>query len=374
MAENNEEIPESVSVTLRFDESFSCDHEDIDSDEELTAHRNELKDHYKALNEKIIAQLDLEDYADMSYSWYGPFIEYNYATYDDFIASDYDILANKNPAAMEIVYVGSNYPCEPTATVATTDGAAYPFSEALEDMGIVNKQYTGNGVNVGIIDVGIPYSFVNLVGTTYGTYGGLSNNTTDRYRYHSFKVASVLGGTSGIANGAALYFAQVEQYSDLIEAVEWLIFEKDVNVINKSIGHSGGTYDSVAAYIDYVVETLIVTFVNSAGNDRNQAQNTNLICNASTGLNTICVAASNKDLNIYWRSSYLMTNEWEPHILKPTLTAPGNNIVGINNISGGISGTSYAAPMVTGVIALLMEQFPELKYSPEKVMAILASS
>ena len=38
-----QEEPESLSVTLRFEESFSCDCGEITSDEDLTFHRAELK-------------------------------------------------------------------------------------------------------------------------------------------------------------------------------------------------------------------------------------------------------------------------------------------------------------------------------------------
>lgn len=61
-----------------------------------------------------------------------------------------------------------------------------------------------------------------------------------------------------------------------------------------------------------------------------------------------------------------------PFYLKPTLVAPGAfiNSTGIRNSYNVTSGTSFAAPHVTGAVALLLQKNPELK--PDEVASILA--
>ena len=397
MAENNEEIPESVSVTLRFDESFSCDHENINSDEELTAHRNELKDHYKALNEKIIAQLDLEDYSNFSYSWYGPFIEYTYVTYDKFIVNDYGTLEDKNSAAIECVYIRSNLKYEEEANIGEVydpedEICQYSFLKALKDTGILSNsatslealdslQYRGTGINIGILEQGYPNSFINL------PY--INDSNINEYVYaldpsiHAFNTSSIIGGTKGIASESRLYFANVNASTEwdwansLYDCCNWLI-DKNVNIINMSMYMPGtyGNYDSWTAYADYIVKATKISWIKSAGNFRNnQGEVThNYISTPGAGLNIITVSSNDFDLTISNFSSYLLKEPWESNILKPTLTAPGGNLEDIPNISERISGTSYAAPFVTGIVALLMQQFQDLKYYPEKVLALLTST
>jgi subtilisin family serine protease len=59
---------------------------------------------------------------------------------------------------------------------------------------------------------------------------------------------------------------------------------------------------------------------------------------------------------------------------KPTVVAPGaglNNIPNISNVTGGHSGTSYAAPFVTGVVAAQLQREPNEILKPEGVLGTL---
>ena len=60
----------------------------------------------------------------------------------------------------------------------------------------------------------------------------------------------------------------------------------------------------------------------------------------------------------------------DTYLLKPDVVAPGGKISDIDNIDI-CTGTSYAAPMVTGIIALLMEEFAVLKTNPALVKSVL---
>jgi hypothetical protein len=75
-----------------------------------------------------------------------------------------------------------------------------------------------------------------------------------------------------------------------------------------------------------------------------------------------------------WRDPSSVHNDRE----KPEVAAPGSEIQSTTNSSPWIgsvgSGTSYAAPVVTGISALLMERAPALAVWPEGVKAILMAT
>ena len=63
-----------------------------------------------------------------------------------------------------------------------------------------------------------------------------------------------------------------------------------------------------------------------------------------------------------------------PFYFKPDLVAPGVfvNTTSVNNFYNVTSGTSYAAPHVSGAVALLLNKNPE--FSPEQIKSILVTT
>lgn len=353
------ELKEDIQLVLQYEPTFSCNHIDICSDTDLQEHREELRNHYKLRNESLVSQLDFRDYEEVYASAYGPFITYTYDSMEQLYHSDVGILEEKNDSDLVNVFIELKDK-EDQAT-RNTSSSSYDFSQALLDIGISNPTASGKGIKVGSIESGIPNNYSNLTGKTYETYGTYQT-------LHAFQTSSVYGGTSGIARDVQIYFTSLQSYT-FSACVDWLI-SKNINIINRSNGTATGTYNSNSAYADYIVKETKVSFINSAGN----SGSTNIICNPSTGLNVISVASNdvNKGISSF-SSSGVATNETN-FLLKPTLTAPGGNITNVNNISEGLSGTSFSAPMVTGVVALLMEEFSDLKYHPEAVMSLLCNT
>ena len=144
---------------------------------------------------------------------------------------------------------------------------------------------------------------------------------------------------------------------------------RGVNVINRSNGGASGTYNSQSALVDYVIQSRKITFINSAGNEGD----INKIGHPSTGLNVICVGSNSSNKAIAYSSSAGLSSEYN-FLYKPTLVAPGDKLYDIPNVYSTISGTSFSTPMVTGIVALLMDEYPELKNQPEKVLSILTDS
>ena len=149
--------------------------------------------------------------------------------------------------------------------------------------------------------------------------------------------------------------------------VNALIHEYNFNVINmsRSLNHLG-YYDYYCAYIDYIIRDSHCTFIKSSGNNGLETNPT--ISSPGCGMNVITVGSISANQNVSCFSSWYTSNNF---LFKPDMVAPGEKISNIPNLIGSNSGTSFSTPMVTGVVALLMEEFPALKYNPSLVKAAL---
>ena len=212
----------------------------------------------------------------------------------------------------------------------------------------------GAGVNVGIIDTGIDIDHPDLAANVKGGWNCIAEtvNFDDDNGHGSHVAGTVAGidntiGVIGVAPSANLYGIKVLNRSgrgttsDIIEGMQWAI-DHDLDVINMSLG----TSSYVAAYEDATNKVLAagVIMVCSAGNS-GPAENTVGYPAAFEGV--IAVAATDSADVIASFSSR------GPQV---DVAAPGVSIFSTTK-SGGyttMSGTSMAAPHVTGTVALML--------------------
>ncbi len=253
--------------------------------------------------------------------------------------------------------------------------------------------YTGDGVKVGVIELNGRYDekapqLSSIEGTslfTINTSGTVSKTATKTN--HATLVTSIIAGQArdakcsyeGVAPFSTVYQMPITaNVSDLIAGVIELS-TKGVDVINFSgrLDYSSN-YNLIDKMLDRVLYQLNVVFVTSAGNNGSgsmvvgspgKGYNVITVGNAVTKSN-VTTAITTSTFDIDKTSAY-----YEPDYLpnKPDLAAPGNYISCLLS-SGSVycdSGTSFSAPMVTGVIAQMLEANPELEGNPVAIKANL---
>jgi len=238
---------------------------------------------------------------------------------------------------------------------------------------------TGDGVRVGQIELSVPNKLNSDL--IFDNITNLSVNHED----HATLVAAIVLGKNGLAPDAKLWAISMRSDgTDFYQHTDILV-EAGVKVINMSAGAPNGAYDNAAKWVDHLVNTRNITFVVAAGNN---GLTNRLVGSPATAYNAVSVGAIDDNGTIDISdditapfSSYV-TAEENPNPNKPDLMAPGVGFALAEAtgprkeayIAGHANGTSFAAPMVTGVVAQLMEFYPVLQTRPDLVKAILMAS
>lgn len=245
-----------------------------------------------------------------------------------------------------------------------------------------SRRISGLGVQVAEIEVGGIAQTSNpyLYGITQDTtYGCLDPHTTG--------VAGIIRSTNstnlGIAPDVSLWVggsctgvnSEVQDRSTA--AAGW-----GARVLNLSLSsESNRTVDGFAKFYDDMVINRWRTVVVAAGNLGNLGN----VNSPGVAYNVITVGSfddrgtlSLLDDKISTFSSGISPSSTHSDRIKPEVAAPGDNITSTTNASPWIgnigSGTSYAAPMVTGEAALLIQRNSSLASWPEALKAIIMTS
>ncbi|MGZ9586844.1 S8 family peptidase [Paenibacillus marinisediminis] len=227
----------------------------------------------------------------------------------------------------------------------------------------------GQGIKIGIIDTGISRHNDLVIAGGYNTIR--RNHSYEDDNGHGTHVAGIAAAAGrmnmpfGVAPKVSLYGVKALDkrgdgfLSDIIEGVEWCI-ANGMNIINMSLGLDGPSHLLRASIYKAYQQGIIV--IASAGNS---GPNNLTIEEPAIYPEVIAVAATDRKKQIPSFSSRGYGID---------VSAPGNRIVSTNHKQGFSvdSGTSMAAPHVSGTVALILAVNPTI--TPDEVRELLRST
>ncbi|ORX83278.1 subtilisin-like protein [Anaeromyces robustus] len=203
-----------------------------------------------------------------------------------------------------------------------------------------------------------------------------SDTTSPRYPEHGIAVSSISGGTLfGVAKKANLHMIATELSSiDILQSIDFIMQHATPykTVISMSIG--GGEYQqSEEDKINDLVSKGFIFLVAAGNEDINCcADKKNRRFYPYAGYSaTITVGATESKIvnNKYVSADYTNYGKCVD------IFAPGHVIQPVVRNSRtqykSTKGTSFATPMVAGIVASIMAEHPEVKYNQEKIRKIL---
>jgi len=228
------------------------------------------------------------------------------------------------------------------------------------------------GILVGILDTGINAAHPDLNKNVLpGRNFEYNNNNTNNTDGHGTQVAGVLGavgnnnqGTAGVCwegSMVPLVIGNNDRFLvDRVASAVSFAINNNIGILNFSQG--GFDPNANLQVIHSVVQGYYGLFVCAAGNENANINSNTFYYNFSRLNNVIIVGAINSSGN-RWTSTYNgYTSGSNYGNTAVHLFAPGGSIISIVNGNGYLfnSGTSLAAPHVTGVAALIKSVLPHL--------------
>lgn len=239
---------------------------------------------------------------------------------------------------------------------------------------IREKGYTGKGVGVAILDTGVA-SHADLNDNII-CFKDFVNNRKNNYddNGHGTHIAGIVAGNGGRSKGkyrgiavdAKIIALKCLDYrgngnvKDAEKCFDFILENRkkyNIRIVNISIGSSlkAGEegYDSLVNGVEKLWEEGIVVVTAAGNNGPDRGSITVPGCAKSV----ITVGASDE------QKKYSGRGPTSVCIVKPEIVCPGTNIISCSigrYPYSKRSGTSMSAPVVSGVIALMLEKKPEL--------------
>lgn len=292
----------------------------------------------------------------------------------------------------------------PEPAAATSPDA--DFTWGIEKIGAdqVWSTYSvkGEGMVVGLVDTGVQWDHTALKGQYRGWNGSSANHNyswwdpanfcgvagsppCDNNGHGTHTTGTAAGGTSaaqgpiGVAPGAKWIHAAgcCASNASLLSSLQWMAAPTDLygngadpakrpNVVNNSWGGPGGSQIFYDALTNLRASGIVPVF--SAGNNGSACGTLGSPGDNMTAFNVGSTTSSDGISSFSSRGSNPFTG-----LPDPDVTAPGDNIYSSvpTNSYSIYSGTSMAAPHVTGAVALIMSAEPALVGQVEQVEELL---
>ena len=253
--------------------------------------------------------------------------------------------------------------------------SAAPGTWGIDRLQVDDSSYTGKGVKVGHIDTGVDPKHPALVGVVQGfayiNEDGTVDRTVDAMDFsaggHGTHTAGTISGRwvqgvprIGVAPGCSLYSAVVGSDDSethlvdrLIGALNWAIAQ-GVQIVNMSVGCDGepdAVQGLVKLFQGMVAKNILPV---CAAGDRGPGNGDA----PGNYTDVISVGASDSDDDVWSGSGSADTPRIVPDVLAPGVSVYSSVPTNLSPHYGTKTGTSMAAPHISGLAALLMEARP----------------
>lgn len=250
------------------------------------------------------------------------------------------------------------------------------------------RGYYGEGVGVAVLDTGIflHQDFEKRVVCFRDYINGRTRPYDDNG--HGTHIAGIIGGNGSASGGRYMGIAPKAHFvvikildqkgngntENVVDSIQWLVAEKlkyKIRIINISIGMVLEAESSerrrLLQAVDYAWDNGIVV-VAAAGNN-GPRENSVTVPGISRKIITVgCCDDTKEQIGVSrLKPDYSGQGPTEHCIVKPELVVPGTNIISCS-ITGDYvkkSGTSMAAPIVSGCVAILFSKYSG--FSPAEV-------
>lgn len=279
---------------------------------------------------------------------------------------------------IETIYLADRVEQPKLGSASSTDRAPSVWAKGIN----------GSGITIGILEHGNvdrDNSYLQHANTWRNSDVGEKDHTT---RVAS-SAASFHSTYRGTAPGAVILSAgENGTESDIVAGLNWAL-DNGAHVVN----FSAGTYDNsrelqwLDRAFDGISRNRQATIVVASGDFVDQ-----IIDAPAKAWNVITVGGTNDQENSLWADDVMFripdtnlgsafedpgyTDREKPEVVAPAqeITALGIGTSGQPNTAGTASGTSFSAPQVAGVIALLMQRNVNIRALPTAIKAILMAS
>lgn len=322
-------------------------------------HEEYYKNYHTLKNREIISNLKIGDYDEMYISTLTPFVEYTFSLWQFEKNKDSIISTFEKFDKISKVYI--NY-----SGHAFKDSIGGITRLAEAEIDVYLGEFTGDGITVGLLDNGIiDVDHMNMDGIDITVHNQILCN--EQASVHATQMASLIGGNEGIAPDVSFLTSQIK--GGISEELDWLV-DHGADIINLSFNDSNptGDYSVASAYVDYLARVYNQIFIISAGNVVN---GTNYyVGNPGLAYNAATIGAMDYECEWCDFSCYQSNGP-----TKPTVMVKGYSISIFNMTEYGIpDGTSYSAAGTTGMMAMLLERYPELINKPQKAISLMCAN
>lgn len=291
-----------------------------------------------------------------------------------------------------------------STSLVDTGNLVNAYNSAVQVEQVWQQGYNGNGVTVAVVDTGITPGTEMTVSYSH-SFNSDATTAEDRYG-HGTHVAGIIAGNGnassgkyiGIAPGVNLLNVKystdngIAREQDLVSSLQWIYDNRvlyNIRIVNiSSTVNTPQSYkeSAVAAAVEQLWMNGVVVVV-SAGNKGTQSCST---CYAPAN-DPMVISVGAADDNGTASLSDDSLKSWSSNgqtmdgLSKPEIVAPGAEITsymptGSLRDSGSVvdshyfrmGGTSMAAPVVSGVVALMLQKNPQ--WTPDQVKWVLMNT